>query len=332
VLGILVVYLPLLWGWDYAVDPSGARATIGLRLTFLLIFPLVPGFWSGRTSRRFLEVATLLAMLLVEALFVQILTHLHGGMERGLAGFLYVMLILILATQWISLAYGIACTLGAALLPHVMAALGLAPGLSQVRYALLIWPAAGLTILSQAAIAFQYLRRHELEQQLIRLADTDSLSGVRNRRYFMPRLETEAVRARRFGQSLSLLMLDIDRFKRVNDDHGHPTGDLVIRRLADLCGDGLRQIDVIARVGGEEFTLLLPGTTIEGAAEVAERIRAEVEGAVVYSLANVPVNITVSIGVAELRPEDKDGLALFVRADAALYAAKEEGRNRVVTR
>jgi diguanylate cyclase (GGDEF)-like protein len=332
VLAILAVYLTLLWGWDYVTDPIGARSTIYLRLTYLLILPLALGLWVGKSSRRFLLVSGTLIMLLVEMVFVGILHQLNGGMDRGLGGFMYIPIILILLTQGLPLTMGIACTLGAVALPQLMAAAGLAPELPVERYALLMWPATGLVVLVQVVTAIHYVRRNELEAQLKLLSATDALTGVRNRRYFMPLLDQEVERARRFDQNLSLLMLDLDRFKQINDAHGHPTGDRVICRLTDLCRQTVREIDVVARIGGEEFCVLLPGSQLTEAAAVAERIRAEVEETVVMSLTDVPIRFTVSIGVAALNSEDRGGFDLFERADAALYAAKDSGRNQVACR
>lgn len=330
VLGILAFFIPLNWGWDWFVDPVGARNTIGLRLAYLVFLPIAYGIWSGKPSRRFLMVTVTLALLLSEALFIIILSRLDHGFEASFAGFMYIMFIVILITQGIPLIFGVAATLGAALLPHIMVALGLVHGFPEVMYAALIWPATVLIILSQVAIALNYSRRYEFEKQLERLSDTDPLSGVGNRRYFMPLLERETIRARRQGLPLSLLMLDIDRFKQINDTHGHPTGDLVIRRLAELCVQVVRQIDVVARVGGEEFTVLLPNTMPEDAAAIAERIRQRAETITVQSVDNEPVRFSVSVGIAELSPDDSSGQDLFVRADVALYAAKDGGRNKVV--
>jgi len=331
VLGILALFLSLLWGWDYVTDPIGARNTVGLRLLFLLLIPLALGFWSEKARRRFLEVAAPLTLLASEVLFVEILNRLDTGMVFGLAGFMYCMYIAILAGQGLSLASGIGYLLAAVALPQLMSAFSLVPGFSQVHYSILLWPAAGLTILSQLVLAFEYLKRYRLEEQLTQLSDTDPLSGVGNRRSFMRVLKHGRLRAQRLTLPLSLLELDIDHFKRINDTHGHPVGDLVIRHIADLCNKGVRGIDEVARIGGEEFAILLIGTALERAVEVAERIRMLVESSAVPGPNNLSVTFTVSIGATQMRADDMSDLDLFSRVDAALYAAKAGGRNRVMS-
>ena len=327
---ILAVFLPMLWAWDYVTDPLGARNTVGLRLMFLLLLPVAAGFWSGKARRGFLEVAMPIALLAAEAMFVEILNRLDTGMVFGLAGFMYCMFITILIGQSLSLARGMAYMLIAAALPQLMALAGLAPGLSQAHYGILLWPAAGLAILSQTVFAMEYLKRYELEARLKQLSDTDPLSGIGNRRFFMRRLRQEVARAQRLAQPLSLLMLDIDHFKRINDTRGHLLGDVVICALADVLHEGVRDIDVVARMGGEEFAILLLGTTAERAVTIAERIRATAESSPVLPSDGPAVPYTISIGVAQWQPDDASDLAVFGRADEALYLAKAGGRNRVV--
>ena len=171
---------------------------------------------------------------------------------------------------------------------------------------------------SQAAVALDNARLHEIVQ---RQAITDDLTGLVNRRRFIEALDAEIERARRFGSPLTVVLADLDNFKRVNDEHGHHTGDDVLRSFAGLLRSHVRDVDVCARIGGEEFAIVLPETDQPGAASVAERIR--------ESLETVPIGITSSFGVAELSA-GQSGSDLLRTADAALYRAKEGGKNRVV--
>lgn len=163
-------------------------------------------------------------------------------------------------------------------------------------------------------------------QTLAALSSTDGLSGLLNRTHWEQALAAEFRRLRRSGRAGALLMIDIDHFKNINDTHGHPAGDEVIRRVAELLRASLRQYDVPGRYGGEEFGVVLPGTDAAGARVVAERIRARIESAALAP--QYGVRGTVSIGIALAAPRDPDHRAWIARADQALYRAKAAGRNR----
>ena len=166
----------------------------------------------------------------------------------------------------------------------------------------------------------------EANARLVALATTDPLTGLANRRVFDEALAREAGLVSRGGRSLSLVMFDVDRFKGFNDAFGHPAGDEVLRQVASALRACCRATDVAARIGGEEFAILLPDTDAEGARAMAERARQTVEGG------PWPLRpVTMSAGVATLRPgcPAGSGTALFTAADQALYRAKKEGRNRV---
>jgi diguanylate cyclase (GGDEF)-like protein len=156
-------------------------------------------------------------------------------------------------------------------------------------------------------------------------AFTDHLTGLANRRRFERQLEREVARTRRYGRPFCLLLLDIDYFKRVNDTHGHDTGDEVLRRLANTLQAGTRGIDIAARIGGEEFAIILTETDAPRGLEVAERLRQEIKET--QTPAAQPV--TVSLGLAECSAAINDARELFSVADAALYEAKRTGRDRV---
>lgn len=173
--------------------------------------------------------------------------------------------------------------------------------------------------------------RKELERKLAEEARTDSLTGCFNRRHFTNLARQELARVRRYGGEVSALMLDLDHFKAVNDLHGHQVGDLMLQRFVQVCRSMLREEDVIGRLGGEEFAILLPETDREQAREVAERVRRAVAAAeVIVENATAPLRFTASIGVAALLPEESTVDQLIGRADQALYEAKNAGRNRVV--
>jgi len=173
----------------------------------------------------------------------------------------------------------------------------------------------------------------ELERTRAALAASvlrDSLTNVYNRLYFMQQLEREVQQAQRTGAPLSVLMLDVDHFKRINDAHGHLVGDRVLQQIAGACGACIRPYDVLARIGGEEFALLLSATPLDEASEIAERVRAGVSGLRLDAEAGEGVSITVSIGISKLAPGDRSGEIALKRADDALYQAKREGRDRCV--
>ena len=177
-------------------------------------------------------------------------------------------------------------------------------------------------------LAHEVEARKTLEVELRILASTDPLTGVYNRRRFLELGDYEWTREARNHRGLCLLALDIDLFKKVNDTHGHSVGDETLKRFVQTCSGCLRAMDTIARIGGEEFAILLPETNLPEACEIAERMRTAV-AAVQISAPQGPFQITVSIGVCQLGAEGETFDDLMARADAELYLAKNNGRNRV---
>jgi diguanylate cyclase (GGDEF)-like protein len=196
----------------------------------------------------------------------------------------------------------------------------------------IVVPVLVAPLVSHAAFGLLYdleKARAELHLAAIR----DSLTHAYNRRFFMARLEIEVARARRTGTPLSLMMIDVDHFKAINDTHGHAAGDQVLERLARMLIESVRPYDLVARYGGEEFVALMPGLTLEQAAGAAERVRHAVQTMPLAGggeAAGLPAGITASLGYSCLGGADDTLAALLDRADRSMYAAKHGGRNRVV--
>lgn len=166
------------------------------------------------------------------------------------------------------------------------------------------------------------------EEKLYKQATRDALTGAFNRGHFTEMATQEIERARRFGEPLSALLLDIDHFKKVNDTYGHDVGDRAIITLANTVMGSLRKLDFLGRIGGEEFAVVLPRANKEPALEMAQRLRLKIAEQKVTA-GDKEFSFTTSIGLAALRPHTKDLAELLRNADAALYKAKREGRNRV---
>jgi diguanylate cyclase (GGDEF)-like protein len=181
-------------------------------------------------------------------------------------------------------------------------------------------------IATQMSIKFDLARSHE---QIREMATTDGLTGLANHRVFQQAFDNMLNRARRQKGSVSLLLTDIDKFKSINDTYGHPFGDQVLKRVARILQGAARNVDLAARYGGEEFAVLLEDTGVEGAMQVAERIRSEVE-ALVLDFEGKPVRVTLSIGIASWAEDGEEKADLIDHADQGLYYAKEHGRNQVV--
>jgi len=221
------------------------------------------------------------------------------------------------------------------------------PGLAGLerdgRWRFFLLMLVGISAISSVAAGLVHLRRsreHKLEMaranaELLKLNEVllvqarfDPLTGCANRRYFFEELDSELKRAARFELPCCLAILDIDHFKSVNDRYGHAAGDDLLAQFSRTVGACLRTSDLLGRIGGEEFALLMPQTPIVGALEVAERIRCAVEGVLVVS-GEIKVHCTVSIGIAQWGGDGDAVAALVARGDNAMYAAKRAGRNRV---
>lgn len=178
-------------------------------------------------------------------------------------------------------------------------------------------------------IAEDITEKKRLEGELHRLATTDVLTQSSNRRHFFECARREFEHARKFGSPLAFLLLDLDDFKKINDQYGHQTGDEVLRRLAQCGSNALRRGDLFGRIGGEEFAALFPGCEQDVALQVAERLQREVQR-LSFQHEGSSFGITVSQGLTSLLATDVSLDALYARADAAMYLAKRQGKNQIV--
>ena len=175
---------------------------------------------------------------------------------------------------------------------------------------------------------FLGVRIKKAEERLVEMASHDFLTGLLNRREMLARLSVEHSRVNRMDETLSIIMMDIDHFKSINDVHGHIAGDMVLKEIARRLRDGVREYDLICRFGGEEFLIMAPETAATRAAELAERLRVMVSDIPFYMETIPPVGITISAGVTQL-VEGESIEEMLSRADSALYRAKAQGRNRI---
>lgn len=178
-------------------------------------------------------------------------------------------------------------------------------------------------------VAHDISEHKHMQKKLLQMATIDALTGIANRRFFIQIGEEEASRAVRYNHTYSVMIMDIDHFKRVNDTYGHPAGDEVLRNLAAIGSGALRSADIIGRLGGEEFGVILPETAADAAFLVAERLRRAFETAVVKLEDGQEVTFTVSIGVTTKAALNESFDEMLKKADRALYVAKDSGRNRV---
>jgi diguanylate cyclase (GGDEF)-like protein len=184
-----------------------------------------------------------------------------------------------------------------------------------------------LTVSFQGAIAIEKSLIHE---EMVQLAKTDGLTGLNNHRTFHEDLEEEIKRARRFNRNLALLLIDFDYLKKFNDTYGHQEGDTALRQLSGIIRRNSRSIDSAARYGGDEFTVILPETHLEGAVKTAERIINEINMHS-FNILNTKAHLTVSIGISIFSDDAISKEGLIKAADDALYLAKRTGGNRAVT-
>ncbi|MDF2178536.1 diguanylate cyclase [Aliiglaciecola sp. CAU 1673] len=180
-------------------------------------------------------------------------------------------------------------------------------------------------------VARNITERYKMQKELMRLSELDELTGVYNRRKLMEQLAFRFVEYQRYQHPASLVILDLDRFKHINDKYGHVSGDKTLKTVTNVCAAQLREQDLLCRYGGEEFAILLPNTDQAMAAKLAERLRSCISEHDFSSILGEKKSVTLSAGVSAFKSMDDDIEQLIQRADDALYQAKANGRNRVVT-
>lgn len=322
--------------WDYAIDPLHAWQAIPWRMAEaagVALWGLL--MWRNVTSR-WTRLAAFLAPLWVEGTFIHILGLLDRGNAYGIGGFLYFFIFLPFLTMAQSLRFSVLVLTVVAVFPVIAQPLGLSAHLNMVIYNAYVWmvyvPMVGILLLFEFLNWELYTYRNKMEAMAI----TDGLTQVANRRHFLTlasRLLSSA--GQRGRQPVSLLFLDIDRFKLINDTYGHGTGDEVLKSVAKVVTQEVRDGDLVGRYGGEEFVVLLEGTRAGGATVIAERIRAAVSDRIRLPKQRTepPQIVSVSIGAATCTSHtgEMDIERLIHQADQALYAAKRTGRNTVVS-
>ncbi|HVF85527.1 MAG TPA: GGDEF domain-containing protein [Abditibacteriaceae bacterium] len=317
----------LLFGvWDYVIDPTVLRLTLPVRALCSIVCLMMWAAVRLRWFRNRLSWVFSVNSIGVTLTIAWVLTAVQNGVALGLPGFFYVALSMLILPRFRVVVFNCVVLL---LIVNIVVFFN-----GELR---VIWFNAnfflGFMCFLTAVLAYlnetRDRRIFQLELELEHLANTDGLSGAFNRRHFTYRAQKELERAQRYGHPLSLLIMDIDHFKRINDTYGHSAGDLTIRALVETCRGLLRNSDFLGRIGGEEFAILLPESTLEAATQIAARLR-ESLGRVELPLQNknATLAMTVSIGVASLQIGDTFE-TLMQRTDDALYKAKDEGRNRI---
>lgn len=318
--------------WDYAIAPQAAREVIGVRLAeaaSLLVLALL--FW--RRPGSYLALGGFIAVaLFIEITFLEILSRFGERSTIGIGAFLYFFVFVPFIGRAFGLLANISVLLLIALLPNVLYLAGLSTidiKVFNAYVALAFFP----VIMMLVALEFMHWRMHVYRCRLAHHAQHDELTGLPNRRHFMDLAQRLHAAAPRQEAPVSVLYMDLDRFKDINDRHGHDTGDNVLQNVARVLEENLRRSDVVARHGGEEFVAWLHDTDADTAYRIAARIRNAVASI------SLPVNggsdeirLTISIGVTTCaKPVHAPGLLeeLLTHADRALYRAKEQGRNRI---
>lgn len=323
----LTAFLTLAFsGWDCLIDPAHWMITLPIRFGGFLVALMLAWKLPGQLNSRQFDTVVVAFALAYSVYLILLLSRLQQGLTLGmpcLTVFLTLSCFLLVQSRN-------AVLLVSVLVAVTGASLASGVGWLVVTSHLIV---LSMSLASGALLArvfeFRSRRQFELEQALAQEASTDSLTGLVNRRGLDAQLRAECDRSRRYHRPLSILLLDIDHFKKVNDQWGHDVGDLVLTQVAQTCWKALRGSDILGRWGGEEFLALLPETTPEEAEQLAERLRRTVEQTP-YGAGLRELSMTISIGLGGYDPEQPWEVT-YAAVDAALYRAKTGGRNRCST-
>lgn len=323
-LGIRLYHAALLLGLDFFLRSRPHWATNGWPITLVSIagYPLFIVYPVIIPDTESFGLAVMLMMLLSMYVFVPNRVPLINLVAA--AGMLVVLGSMLRTGEEPALILLVFFTLIWPVALGFIAALRINTG-NRLAYALLVSAEESNTLLEQ-----EISQRKKLEAELQRQALTDPLTGLSNRRQYEMLFNRELERCRRHGSNLVLGMIDLDHFKKINDQYGHEFGDQVLCTLSEVLLTPLRQSDILGRFGGEEFILILPDTTLEQGTAIAERMRQALQSATIIKDGKA-VQMTATFALTAITADDTEIKQIINRADAALYAGKREGRNRVMT-
>lgn len=327
-----VLFSALILGFnflDHFIDPANAWRALVWRACTAMAILVVQAAWvlSRQKSYTLYRRLVLTHTFTVPFGMAGAVAQLDQGLVYGLANFIFIYIWIpsVLPSRRDALLGGLLS--GGAIL--LVTALSGEHGLALGNIIGLVLLGIVLSMLTATKFEAALRRAWEQEQVAAREARTDMLTGLHNRRHFEEVALAEWGRCIRYGRSATLVLFDLDHFKRINDQHGHPAGDAVLRAIAALSREEIRDIDTLARIGGEEFVLLLPETDMAAALILAERLRGRILAEEI-KLSKTMLQVSASFGIAPLVTPDKaDWRHGLRRADTALYRAKANGRNRI---
>ena len=320
------------WAWDWAIDPLNAGGMIWMRLAMGGILCIYPLLIIAGLKRKWIFWYYLAMLLTTEGYWLHKLSFLETGLVYGISGLMLWLIMPVFGGLIFPAATNALVLFCLVLLPNLLVPMGVSPDFELIKYNAIIWSTYAIMTFTVLLLDQLYRRIFLYRQKTEELAAKDGLTGIANRRHLMEVSDHLLKVCRRQKEPLSVIMIDIDYFKRINDDYGHLIGDTVIKHVAKILTKSLRKSDFAGRYGGEEFAVILPQTQPQKSLQVAEKIRQKLNDSPVDIYEGNYVHVTLSAGVSGVNSalEDVEIEKLLKEADAALYEAKRTGRNRVV--